>query len=182
MKTLKTILIVTVACCTQLNFAQEPEKKNALFLELGSNSQGGSINFERQLTQKKGLMLAVGVGFAFVEEDSTTPDYGINVPSGLSFNGELSVPISLNYLIDINKGNYIEVGMGYTWINFDKTFQKGERATHNFIAQVGVRRYYGKNDTWMWKANFTPVIGGNGDSGIEFGLSPMVGFAIGKRF
>lgn len=165
----------------QLNFAQEQENKNAVFLELGGNAQGGSINFERQLTKKEGLMLAAGVGFAFAEEDRVTS-------SGYDFafegfgNGELSVPLSLSYLFDINNANYFEIGMGYTYINFDKTFQKGERATHNLTAQIGFRRYYGKNDNWMWKVNFSPVLGGNGDSGIAFGLSPMAGFSIGRRF
>ncbi len=175
---MEKLVIIILLNATTLAFGQ----KNAVFLELGGNAQGGSINFERQLTQKKGLMLAVGVGFALAEEDSTTPSFGYDFNLGGPSKGELSVPLSLNYLIDINNENHIEVGIGYTWINFDKTFQNGERATHNCIAQVGFRRYYGKKDNWMWKANFTPIFAGNGDSGIEFGLSPMVGFALGKRF
>lgn len=148
-----------------------------IFLELGGNAQGASINYERQLTQKKGLMFKIGAGFALVNEESDG-----YVFDGLVNEPKLSVPVSLEYLFDVNNENYIETGIGYTGINIDKNFESSERGTHNFIAQIGFRRYFGKQKNWMWKANFSPIFAGAGDSGIEFGFSPMLGVAIGRRF
>ncbi len=158
------------------NFAQE----NTIILELAGNAQGASLNYERRLTKEKNLMLSIGFGSAFVDEEPEPSILG----SYFSFFPEerLSIPISLRYLISIKNENYLEIGSGYTWINVNKNFESTERGRHNFIAEIGYRRYFGKQDDWVWRANFSPILAGNGSSGIALGFSPMAGISIGKRF
>lgn len=164
--------IFTLFICAN-NFAQ----KDMVFLELGGNAQGASINYERQITKKKGLMLSIGLGAALVKEESQRYAFG-----GLTTKGNLSLPVSIAHLFKVKNENYIETGIGYTWINIDKNYVSSERGTHNFIVQVGFRRYFGKQKNWMWKANFSPILAGVADSGIKFGFSPMFGIAVGKGF
>lgn len=165
---------------TLIFWANTYAQRDMVFLELGGNAQGTSLNYERQLSKEKGLMLRIGVGLALVEEEE---DDGLDFAfENLSIDPKLSIPVSLEYLFNIKNENYIETGIGYTWINIDKNYASAERGTHNFILAVGFRHYFGKEKTWMWKANFSPIVAGNRNSGIEFGFSPMVGVALGKRF
>ncbi|MFS4493565.1 hypothetical protein [Maribacter sp. 2308TA10-17] len=171
---MKTVCVIMILILGTNIYGQ----KNMLFLELGGNAQGSSLNYERQLTSEKGLMLTIGVGLALVKAD----DEYEHVFSGLVTEPKFSIPVSITYLFKIKNENYIETGLGYTWINIDKNYVSTERGTHNFILALGFRSYFGKQKSWMWKANFSPILAGNGDSGLEFGFSPMFGIALGKRF
>ncbi|MBT3588190.1 MAG: hypothetical protein HN507_06020, partial [Flavobacteriaceae bacterium] len=86
-----------------ISFAQENQKsnsgnlKNTVFVEALGNGLFGSINYERQLTKEPGLSLRAGIGF-YTEYDFY-----------------LTLPFSIQYLIDLNRNNFIETGIGYTW-------------------------------------------------------------------
>lgn len=155
-------------------------QKNTLFIELGSNSLGPSLNFQRQLGFLGKLGLRIGLGSAFV-----SGDYGSNNHSYISSplpDERLCIPFSINYLINLKNRNYLEAGIGYTWINFKKDFENSEQGTHNLIPSIGYLRRFGRGSGWMWKASVTPLIGGNRGGSFVFGFSPMAGVSIGKRF
>ena len=155
-------------------------QSNSIFIELGGNSLGPSINYQRQLGHQGKFGLRIGIGSAWVSGDqiSSNPSYfGAALPDE-----QLCIPISMNYLIDLKYRNYLEVGLGYTWINFKKNFESNEQGTHNLIPSIGYLRRFGKGSGWMWKASLTPLAGGNRDKGFVFGFSPMAGVSIGKLF
>ncbi|WP_373518141.1 hypothetical protein [Pricia sp.] len=49
-------------------------QKNAIFFELAGNAQGGSVNYERQLSKEAGLGVSLGFGAAVLEEYSDRDD------------------------------------------------------------------------------------------------------------
>jgi len=153
---------------------------NSIFVELGGNSLGPSLNYQRQLGQKNKLGMRLGIGSAFVSGDYNSAN--TSYFSSLVPDERLCVPLAMNYLIDLKNRNYLELGLGYTWINFKKNFQNAEQGTHNMIASIGYTRYFGSGKGWMWNARFTPLIGGNRDKSFVFGFAPMAGVSIGKRF
>jgi len=172
MKTL--ILLFTL----MLGLNQINAQSNVVFVELGGNSIGPSLNYQRQLGQNGNLGLRIGIGSAWVSQESVSSSpYFDLLPDE-----RLCIPLSMNYLFDLKNRNYLEVGLGYTWINFKKDFESKEQGTHNLIPSIGYVKHFGKNSGWMWKASFTPLVGGNRDQGFVFGFSPMAGVSIGKRF
>jgi len=172
---MRTLFISVALLFCARSFTQS----NTFFVELGGNAQGFSINYERQLTKEKGLMISLGAGGAFVEEDKEPGPFNINF--GIS-EPKLSIPLAVRYLFKIKNENYIESGLGYTWINVNKNFVSTERGKHNLIAELGFRRYFGKQDDWIWRVNFSPIFAGNGISGFTTGFSPTAGISVGKRF
>jgi hypothetical protein len=171
---MRVLLITIILILAQKTQAQN----NIVFFELAGNALGGSLNYERQLTKDLDLYVRFGIGGALVEENTPSNNYfSANIP-----NPKLSIPLSIQYLFDLNNNDYIETGLGYTWIDFSKTFENSAQGTHNILASVGYRKHFGQAKTWLWKVNFSPLIGGNGEKGIVFGFSPMAGISFGKRF
>lgn len=152
-----------------ISFAQENQKsnsgnlKNTVFVEALGNGLFGSINYERQLTKEPGLSLRAGIGF-YTEYDFY-----------------LTLPFSIQYLIDLNRNNFIETGIGYTWADagaddiFNNESVKNYDNLNNLFLSVGYKKHFGKD--WMWKANFTLLITNNKDVTL-----PWIGVSIGKRF
>ena len=152
-----------------ISFAQENQKsnsgnlKNTVFVEALGNGLFGSINYERQLTKEPGLSLRAGIGF-YTE-----------------YNFYLTLPFSIQYLIDLNRNNFIETGIGYTWADagaddiFNNESVKNSDNLNNLFLSVGYKKHFGKD--WMWKANFTPLITNNKEVTL-----PWIGVSIGKRF
>jgi|TARA_B110000902_G_scaffold130508_1_gene151787 hypothetical protein len=152
-----------------ISFAQENQKsnsgnlKNTVFVEALGNGLFGSINYERQLTKEPGLSLRAGIGF-YTEYDFY-----------------LTLPFSIQYLIDLNRNNFIETGIGYTWADagaddiFNNESVKNSDNLNNLFLSVGYKKHFGKD--WMWKANFTPLITNNKEVTL-----PWIGVSIGKRF
>ena len=161
-----------MGCClfvSIISFAQENQKsnsgnlKNTVFVEALGNGLFGSINYERQLTKEPGLSLRAGIGF-YTE-----------------YNFYLTLPFSIQYLIDLNRNNFIETGIGYTWADagaddiFNNESVKNYDNLNNLFLSVGYKKHFGKD--WMWKANFTPLITNNKEVTL-----PWIGVSIGKRF
>jgi len=146
----------------QENKASKP-LRNLVFIEALGNGLFGSINYERQLTREPGLSLRAGIGF--YTEDTFY----------------LTLPFSVQYLIDLKKNRFIEAGIGYTWADagaddlFNDNNPSNTDNLNNLFLSVGFRKHFGRD--WMWKVNFTPLLTNNKDVTL-----PWMGIAIGKRF
>ncbi len=172
------VFILIFICFIYLNNCLA--QKNLIMAELGGNSLGPSINYQRQIGGKNKLGIRIGIGSAFVNNDHPrgVSSYNISFWS----DEKLSIPIATTFLFRFKNQNYFETGLGYTWIDIDKDFQNNEQGTHNLIASLAFVRHFGKGTGWMWKASFTPLLGGISSGAFIFGFSPMAGIAIGKRF
>lgn len=157
------LLLTCISIYAQQVNKDLPKLRNAVFVEALGNGLFGSINYERQLTNQPGLNIRLGIGFYTEDEFYMT------------------FPISVQYLIDLKKDNFIEAGIGYTWADagaddlFNDNNITDNDNLNNLFLSVGYRKHFGKD--WMWKANFTPLITNNKDVTL-----PWVGLSIGKRF
>ena len=166
-KRISIILMIFEMLLGVIAFGQENNNKknlkNTVFVEALGNGLFGSINYERQLTKEPGLSLRAGIGF-YTEYDFY-----------------LTLPFSIQYLIDLNRNNFIETGIGYTWADagaddiFNNESVKNSDNLNNLFLSVGYKKHFGKD--WMWKANFTPLITNNKEVTL-----PWIGVSIGKRF
>lgn len=179
---MRILFLIFILAIAQNGFTQ----KNAIFLETGGNGGLISLNYERQLTETPELSLRIGIGVSFFEIEEDENDAPSQVDYNLNFQDyDWSVPISFQYLFDVENENYLETGLGYTFqFPTDPGFGKvhDEKATHVFFASVGFRRYFGKGRRWLWKANFTPRLGIIDQGKTEYGFAPWAGISIGKRF
>lgn len=156
-------MLLGVIAFGQENNNKNKNLKNTVFVEALGNGLFGSINYERQLTKEPGLSLRAGIGF-YTEYDFY-----------------LTLPFSIQYLIDLNRNNFIETGIGYTWADagaddiFNNKSVKNSDNLNNLFLSVGQKKHFGKD--WMWKANFTPLITNNKEVTL-----PWIGVYIGKRF
>ena len=179
---MRLLIICIISGFTQMCIAQ----KNAIYIEALGNGGFISMNYERQFFAEPKFSLRVGLGISFFEIDEKEPsskadeDYGINIP-----NGNLSIPIALQYLFNIKHGNYLETGLGYTY-QFGNDSHLGryydERVTHLFSGSLGFRRYFGQRKRWFWKINFTPIFVITDDATTVNGIAPWMGISVGKRF
>jgi hypothetical protein len=160
------LLIITLALfalratptCAQSTF-----KQNDAYFELLGNGIIGSFNYERQLADKPGLGIRVGLGFYPTE------------------NGMLSIPVGLNYLINLkNQRSFIEAGLGLTMTSEPVTFLDFSGDVYNdgpygnFIPSIGYRMHTAKS--LMLRFAITPIFN-------KHSLTlPSIGFSIGKRF
>ncbi len=145
---MRTFLFILVVVFTSKCFGQ----KNLVFAELGGNAVGVSVNYERQLTKIPMLGMRVGYGRFYQSE-------------------VVSIPVSVHYLYDIRNQNFVELGLGYTWVaprthdpcpglNFNfypsSNCDKEERnADHKLLTTLGYRRHFGKKKQFMLKGIFT---------------------------
>ncbi|MDB5232777.1 MAG: hypothetical protein JWN76_3582 [Chitinophagaceae bacterium] len=157
----KRILTACALCSITFSFGQSTFKKNDIYLEAGGNGLFGSVNYERQITNKSGLGLRVGVGFY-----SEKAFY-------------LTIPAGINYLFKLkNNKSFIDAGLGVTWTRIDgKLFvgSKNQNADNfvNFIPSIGYRRHTVKDV--MWRISLTPIAN-------KYSFVPWLGASIGKRF
>jgi len=156
-----TLLVLTISIGA---FSQEIIKKNELFLELGGNGLLGSVNYERQLSNKPGLGVWAGLGL-----------YGTDT--------HLTIPVGLSYLIPVIKNHsFLDLGFGATYTKTDGDFYSLVKRPENyipkkefiyFIPSAGLRAYTTKN--YVWRVNAQWFI-------TESGGLPFIGIGFGKRF
>ena len=157
------LLVLSLSFVTSA-FAQNAFKKNDMYFEFLGNGIGASVNYERQLGNKPGLGLRLGVGYFSGDEQF-----------------RLSIPIGVNYLFAIGKNNsFLDAGVGGTWsgaAGLNTKEPAGARdyseRVWSFIPSVGYRRHTKSN--LMWRTSFTPVIN-------KYRVMPWLGVSIGKRF
>lgn len=158
---MKTLLVFSLLLLSLGVSAQSSIKKNSVYLEAGGNGLFGSVNYERQLTNKPGLGIRAGVGF-----------YSENA-------FYLTLPVGLNYLFPLGKKqSFIDAGLGVTWSKVDgKLFTDSKTSTVssfvNFIPSIGYRKYNTSN--LMWRVSISPVIN-------KYTFFPWAGISIGKSF
>lgn len=179
-------LLVICFICSIVQIANA--QKNAVFIEALGNGGKGSLNYERQLTNSPILLFRLGVGLT--EDDFVDPTQLLSVAS------------SIHYLVDLKKGNYIDVSLGLSW--YDATDLGPANGMYHLFSGVGFRRNFGNN--WFFRTNVSPYIwsltkskeipysGSNFGSlgGFNFPRSPKFyrylhedawhGFSIGWRF
>ena len=163
MKQIKLIIFFSIF--STLLYGQTTLKKNGLFVEVGGNGLFTSLNYERQLTNKPGLGMQLGIGFYSIDPF------------------RLTIPVGVNYLVKLNNNNsFFDLGFGATYSKADVKLyimvdNKDPNYVNtnyiNYIPSIGYRRQTIKN--LMWRISFTPIINHNG-------FIPFFGFAIGKLF
>ncbi len=155
------ILLLTVSIIVS---GQADIKKNSVYIEIAGNGFLGSVNYERQLTKQPGVGLRIGIG----------------TYSASSF--QLTIPVGVNYLFDLNKRSFIDLGFGVTYTRADVLLYTSVKYADpnfvnsnyiNYIPSVGYR--WRTKNNFMWRISFTPVIN-------HIGFIPSLGFSFGKDF
>lgn len=138
-------------------FAQKTFQRNSFYLEAFGSGLFGSLNYERQLTDKPGIGLRIGAGF-----------YTENA-------FYFTIPVGVNYLFPLKKENrFIDAGLTVSPTFRDANFHsKGNDKWTNVIPSIGYRAHTKKD--WMWRIALTPVIN-------RLAVTPSAGFSIGKVF
>jgi len=174
------VLVLIFFCIITQNIRGQ---KNTIFLELGGQGGFTSLNYERQFkNQLSGFGIRTGIGatvFDFEPNKSTS-----NATAGCTICGvkieaprvSLTLPIAILYQYHLKNNNYVEIGVGTT-----SQFMKNPILVHH--AALGFKRFFGREKSWVWKINFTPIIGVTGE-GVKKDSEPTVwgAIAVGKRF
>ncbi len=154
------LIIVSAISAT----AQTTFKKNSLYVELAGNALYASLNYERQLTNKPGIGIRLGVGYFSSDEKF-----------------RISIPIAINYLFQLNNDrSFIDASLGATWsgaagIKKDSSDGTRDYSEHilSFVPAIGYRRH--TKGGFMWRVSFTPLIN-------KYRVVPIPGVSIGKVF
>ncbi len=171
MKIMSTRIVLTFAFVVLIqteSFSQYLKNEssipnNLFYIEALGNGLYGSINFERRFTRIPEVSIRAGIG-AYSEN--------------LFY---LTFPLSIQYIKNLSEESFIEIGTGYTWADsnaddlFRGDFSSKDSNLHNLFFSVGYRKHFG--DSWLWKANITPLITNNRDV-----TQPWFGVSIGKLF
>jgi hypothetical protein len=148
-------------------FGQNTFRKNDIYFELLGNGIGASLSYERQLTERPGLGVRLGVGYFSGDEKF-----------------RVSVPIGVNYLFHLrNNKSFLDVGVGGTWSHAAglKTLKQEAAAggpdykesIWSFIPNIGYRRHT-KGD-FMLRVSASAIVN-------KYRFFPWPGISIGKRF
>ena len=160
------LLLLLMLAFTASLFGQNTFKKNDIYFEFLGNGIGASVNYERQLMDKAGLGVRLGIGYFSGDEKF-----------------RVSIPVGLDYLISLrNDKSFINAGLGATWSGATglKT-AKQEALTGrdlnehiwSFVPSIGYRHHTKSN--YMLRISLTPIIN-------KYRFFPFAGISIGKRF
>jgi hypothetical protein len=138
----KLSFFIPVVLITIQLAAQKPFKKNTFYGELGGNGVFLSANYERQLGNKPGFGLHIGIGICDIKP---------------------FIPFGATYLLDLgNNKSFLEAGAGITlaeqnaWDDEHSLIQpRPSPYKAGFIPSLGYRHQtrYGL----MWRVKYTPV-------------------------
>ena len=153
------LLFITVIFATIPGFSQTTFKKNTFYAELAGNGGFLSVNYERQMGNKPGLGLHIGIGLG-----DSKPD----------------VPLGISYMYNLgNNKSFIEAGAGVTLAEqslWDLHVPNQDSYPYKvaFIPSIGYRHHtqYGL----MWRINYTPIFTKYRNIPLFFGVS--VGWRI----
>ena len=132
-------------------------QENLVYAELGGAGPIISVNYERQFFQESHLNFRAGFGFY------------------TGWYAGLSAPLGMYYLQDLNKGNYLEMGMTYTLL---PTGWEDNEPGGFFLPAIGYRKYSTKRKSFF-KITFNPIFFDNND---PLDLLPWGGISFGTRF
>ncbi len=147
----KYFFVIIVFTLLKVN-AQE----NSFYGELGGAGPIFSLNYEREVIDDSALLLRIGLGYL----------------STWSYEG-LTIPIGAYHLIDLNKGNHLELGGSYTF----GLGRDNDIGTGFFLPAIGYRKYK-EGRKGFFKITFNPVL--YNDEPIE--VIPWGGISYGVRF
>ena len=142
------------------------QASKSVFLELGGNGIGISINYDARFSKKtNGFGYRVGLGilpstFDMVSETSTL----------------LAIPLVINYLTG-TRSHHFEAGLGVTYISGSVGyfgFEKEKVAGVVLIPSVGYR-YSRSKGGFLGRVVVSPLVGGGG-IGFFYGLSGGLAF------
>jgi len=176
---MRALLIFSICILSQFVLAQ----RNIVFLELGGQGGFTSLNYELKLAKKKsGISMRTGIGTTFFEfkaDDSAVVSIAGCAICGITIGAprvSLTFPVAIQYLHNIKNKNYLEMGLGATW-----QLSTNPILVHH--ASVGFRRFFGHEKRWLWKINFTPLLGVSGKNVQKKSESTVWGgIALGRRF
>ncbi len=131
---------VLLICCIYSIINIVSAQKNTVFIEARGNGGWASINYERQLTKAPRMNLRFGIGFT--QDNLVEP------------NQLLSIINSVHYLIDLKKGNYLDLSIGISW--FDATEMGPENGVYQFFTGVGFRKDF--KNKWFYRGHISPYI------------------------
>lgn len=149
---MKKIIVACFGLFTLFGTAQE----NLVYAELGGAGPILSVNYERQFFEGSHLNLRAGLGIY------------------TGWNSGLSAPLGMYYLQDLNKGNFLELGMTYTLL---LTGWDDDEAGGFFLPAIGYRKY-AANKKGFFKITFNPIL----FSDDPFEVLPWGGVSFGTRF
>jgi hypothetical protein len=163
------LTLVTFLASTSL-MAQKDFRKNDMYFELLGNGIGASVNYERQLQDKPGLGVRIGIGYFSGDEQF-----------------RVSIPLGVNYLFQLgNNKSFLDAGLSGTWSGAaglktvkQETTAGGVRIRDyneriwSAVPSIGYRRHTKGN--FMWRTSFTPILN-------KYRTMPWFGISIGKRF
>ncbi len=175
MKNLITLILVSLIA--SFSYGQ----KNTVYAELFGNGIFGSINYERQITNKPIILARVGVGL--------WSNLGILGSS----NSGYTIPMSFNYLLDLNKNNFLDFGIGPTLVRSNFVSNNGSKHVTYLFTSIGFRRYFGNN--LVFGFHITPYVNNLTDNSFklgdetiyinqefDFNTKQWFGVRFGKRF
>lgn len=130
-----------------------------VYLEAGGSGIIYSLNYDGRFGKlENGFGFRIGIGGASYSGD-----------------GYVAIPAQVNYLLG-NKGQYLELGGGITFVSVSDIFFSGDNASTvagSFV--IGFRKQpFGKKGL-TWRIAFTPFIGFGG-------FQPWAGASVGFRF
>ena len=158
----KFSLCLFILVVTNTSFGQTAFRKNTLYGEFAGNGIFLSVNYERQLTDKPGLGVRLGIGQASSDEKF-----------------RVTIPVGINYLVNLKQDkSFIDVGMGATWSQtaiVKSSFPTYDDSSHtvSFVPSVGYRH----QAKWgfMWRIGFAPIIN-------QYRFIPYPGLSLGMSF
>jgi hypothetical protein len=154
MRTLLLLVILFIGI-TQLP-AQKPFKRTTLYGEIAGSGLTLSLNYERQLSNKPGLGLYVGIGLG-----------GDDFP--------FVIPVGAKYIYSLGgEKSFLEVGAGVALAENDFLDDKFDAGEDNdlgfaFIPTIGYRHH--ARNGFMWRLNYTPLFSPFGSIPYLFGIS-----------
>lgn len=155
---MKKIILLLFVSSALLNVAYSQSAAKAIYAEIGGPGLA-SVNFDMRFANtQNGAGFRVGVGGFSVNSVSVT-----------------TVPLGLNYLIGKDKKNYLELGVGFTYLHA-KTDLKSDNFNSSYgNLTIGYRLAPAKGG-FFFKAELTPIFG-NG-----FFLPYFAGIGLGYKF
>jgi hypothetical protein len=141
--------------------AQDLQKHNRLYFEVGGSGLFASVNYEKQLPKLPALGLRVGLGF-YTEKAFY-----------------MTVPVGLTYAFALKKSNtFLDIGLNLTYSRIDgRVFTQEQNSNGNhftsIVPSIAYRKHFGK-DTF-WRIGFTPVFN-------QATTLPWLGFSLGRQF
>jgi len=147
---MKTIITVSIVLFSVFLSAQ----KNLIYGELGGASPLLSVNYERQFFKSSHLNFRAGLGGS---------------PGVWNDPFIITMPVGMYFLQNMNKGNFIEVGV-------TKTIVLNNIDAENFVMpHIGYRKYYANKKSFL-KLTFCPILFDSDE------FLPWAGISFGKRF